>query len=121
MNQRILKFRAWVNENTYNAKNKMVIVSVLNEEGKIGYRRSNGSTSYLIPIQLMQFTGLHDKNGKEIWEGDIVTFTGLSRFHQTPFVIQWNEKCARYTDYSPKDQAEVIGNIYENPELLQAN
>jgi hypothetical protein len=68
---------------------------------------------------IMQFTGLLDKNGKKIYEGDILSFSGLSKFHQKPFVIEWIEKDARFSDYSPKNQAEVIGNIYENEELLK--
>jgi hypothetical protein len=65
----------------------------------------------------MQFTGLHDKNGKEIYEGDIVKSGNF-----TDSVIYW--RCGFGTgegqDFTPLDQnvIEVIGNIYENPELL---
>ena len=73
----------------------------------------------VIPETVGQFTGLHDKNGKEIYEGDILCFTGLSKQHQEPFVIEWRENDARYTDYSPKDKAEIIGNIWENPDSIK--
>lgn len=67
-------------------------------------------------LHLMQYTGLKDVNGKEIYEGDIleggiaVTFSGGGFY---PFAIPEDENSA-------DAQAEiVIGNIYENPELLK--
>ena len=75
----------------------------------------NGHTAE--DLVVMQFTGLLDKNRKEIYEGDYFasgTFVGV--------VVYW--RCAFGTgegqDFTPLDQyvGEVIGNIYENPELL---
>lgn len=76
-------------------------------------------------VVLMQFTGLHDKNGKEIYEEDVVKYpfcTGELRQGTVewaswgtgwePFVI-----CGKCGDVPQEDEVEVIGNIYENPEL----
>ena len=66
---------------------------------------------------VLQYTGLKDKKGREIYEGDILKFAHCDT--SKPFLIAWNEQEARFTDYSPKEKAVVIGNIYENPELLE--
>ena len=65
-----------------------------------------------------QFTGLHDKNGKEIYEGDIVT-DGVGKYK-----IIYDLKLAGYQPYcifrdEPENYCEVIGNIYENPDLVK--
>lgn len=62
---------------------------------------------------LMQFTGLLDKNGKEIYEGDILRGLGKVYFHQGKFCVEYGEEWGWISK-----NAEIIGNIYENPELL---
>ena len=69
---------------------------------------------------IMQYTGLKDKNGKEIYEGDIVYIPDMKfevKFRET---ICWD--CGgNYTGmgYEISEAYEIIGNIYENPELLE--
>ena len=68
-----------------------------------------------------QFTGIKDKNGKEIYEGDIVkTSKGLNEIIYSEQLVAFvcKYKKANYVDFMNKE-IEVIGNIYENPELLK--
>lgn len=80
----------------------------------------------LSQIELMQYTGLKDKNDKEIYEGDIVRedyYTGEVQYHEgyASFGIQWHGDGRIWFSgfgWAEVDD-EVIGNIYENPELLE--
>lgn len=64
---------------------------------------------------LMQYTGLKDKNGKEIYEGDVVTARNVSGIA----VVKWEDGgfVAPMSIFINKEM-EIIGNIYENPNLL---
>lgn len=140
---REIKFRAW--DGKY--KKMHYKVSVGNTYDKENYTAhamylNSGDTDYHIPdggqwmhfdehsdCQLMQFIGLLDKHGKEIYEGDIVK----SKSHNPEnYLIEFIEGgfCAtnRIVDNYPIDinhfypsvgtDLEIIGNIYEHPELL---
>ena len=88
----------------------------------------------LVPFHgvLMQYTGLKDKNGKEIYEGDIIRFQRITQ-GETILAVKWDEETGffPFTECSyprigyecgrgiEEDTVEVIGNIYENPELLK--
>lgn len=80
---------------------------------------------------LMQYTGLKDKNGKEIYEGDICKVINYASDYlkiqgKMYCVISWSNTAGFYgkgfgvpTTFSIGEEFEVIGNIYENPELLE--
>jgi len=73
-------------------------------------------TAYVV---LQQFTGLKDKNGKEIYEGDIIV-DSFNHCEKGKVVENTAEFWWDFIEYG-LDQAEleVIGNIYENPELIK--
>ena len=123
---REIKFRAWDKK-----EKRMLPVDAVNFFNKsIVSNQARGEHSGgqfgFIESELMQYTGLKDKNGKEIYEGDIVSWFDDLGDHGHPFVIKYNEAQFLLTIPSEKldgwylggKEIEVIGNIYENPELL---
>ena len=77
------------------------------------------------PSTVGQYTGLNDKNGEQIFEGDILTVDGEDGF----FVLEFQEDTARFVmsgdsivvdfDNFWSYEVEVMGNIHDNPELLE--
>lgn len=79
-----------------------------------------------------QYTGLKDKSGVEIFEGDIITFDGGQTESRKYMLCKWSNEQLCYMLFAYKENwsyelgdclletLEVIGNIYDNPELLEA-
>lgn len=115
---REIKFRVWDNETNkfWHEGRNLSLVSLVSDN-----LVNDDSTV------LEQYTGLKDKNGVEIYEGDIIC--QQMRFVETNGVIFWQEDKARFavnldgfitTITKPQEHSyEVIGNIHENPELLE--
>ena len=107
---RTIKFRAW-EKTAHHMINNIVVTNT-------------GTVMFGLPnreYEIMQFTGLFDKSGKEIWEGDIVHCT-LRATGQEIYVVEWIEVTAEFSIQNKgicEKYLEVIGNIYENLDLLE--
>lgn len=126
------KFRVWDKE-----LQTMLDVSLIDfKKGVlVGEHWKFGETNFMSfdEIELMQSTGLKDKNGKEIFEGDIVQFEDYYEVSDSLYInkgiIEWcqggfhvtNRDSVLMEDLLDGDSLDVtiIGNIYENPELLE--
>lgn len=115
---REIKFRAWDKKGKF-----MEIVDDLqmfNNNLNVGLP----SNEYFLgedDVELMQYTGLDDKNGKEIYEGDIVKYenmTGKIMFLNGSFIMSNFEETEEWELGVINAEIEVIGNEYDNPELL---
>jgi uncharacterized phage protein (TIGR01671 family) len=129
---REIKFRAWY-KNNYKKTSKLKYdfavwcgqyLEIIANENFVG-----PNEDYI----LMQYTGLKDANGKEIYEGDIVKYFEWSK-EPTYTEVKWQDDLTGFYPFadSPKNSirdnwsinslgVEVVGNIYENPELLESN
>ena len=141
---RDIKFRGFtINEEKYgNGKDGWIYGNLLlldNKKAQIQDINDDNFFKFIDIKSLGQYTGLHDKNGKEIYEGDIIEFSydmfvgnfdtfvakGKVVFEEGAFYIEVfeNERTTKdeaYLLYSINlDTIEVIGNIYDNPELLE--
>lgn len=132
---REIKFRVWAENDEY-PEGKMYRPEdgpdfLINLSGDLIHTHKKGDISFdgvwarigYNGIILMQFTGLTDKNGKEIYEGDILTFKGVYAGYVAFEYAEFITKAKIDYAMSPKapnsqEVYEIIGNIYENPDLL---
>jgi len=133
--KREIEFRVWNGQKMeYNVMAGKFGVFFVNPECKGDGLNPNdtasltpSNTKYPDGIEVMQFTGKTDKNGKQIFDGDICKDEGGRNL-----LVAWSDKYASWVLISDKwmfahyfgeganpEDVEVIGNIYENPELLK--
>lgn len=125
MNQRPFKFRIWDNLKKEWLKRKIYHASIRTDGDGIGdFEFRQHPQGYTI----QQFTGLTDKYGKDIYEGDILKFSlafAFSDEHSEFVEVKWNNKSGRWivhmtgTDYFDSSYVSIVGNIFDDPDLLQ--
>lgn len=139
---RELKFRAWQPHGSLHREPGMYLVESLHFEpdqeghGEAFLKPDEGtlaqSSEYFDDIMLMQYTGQDDKNGREVYDQDVCRYVDESGTPQVG-IVEWqgyrwaleaiggdeegNQDIELHPDYM--DEVEVIGNIYQNPELLK--
>lgn len=133
---RKIKFRAWDKQKnefykpTHEAYKGNLFELLIAFSGSLNAHTMQGlvheSGSFPERFILMQYTGLKDKNGKEIYEGDILkTDSGNKQviYNAPSFDLEDYDNGDYYEGQNPYchswNEFEIIGNIYENPELLE--
>lgn len=132
---REIKFRAWDID-----RKKMISLREFFESdlSALAYASSDGIITGKGHVEFMQYTELKDKNGKEIYEGDIVRLSDMDNARKVVVVFNHHQAAFMFREISyykdtedfmhasysselhpDRVSREVIGNIYENPELLR--
>lgn len=145
--KREIKFRAWDSlenrwyEPTFEGYRGKIEEIMLSPRGRLTMRTMTeliDESMFPNRFELMQYTGLHDKNGREIYEGDILKVTGEDSESYVATVKWFGDEGypafdlagipeTRFYDANVLatifqggvETCEVIGNIFENPELLE--
>ena len=124
---REIKFRAWLKEH----KSMKDVMEIDIDNQTIFYYwfgDHDGHFENFNKIDLMQYTGLEDKNNKEIYEGDIVKLRANHGIGVIKYSDEWGAFVVEYVKSKPlavlgmhyyKEDIEILGNIYENPELME--
>ena len=129
---REIKFRAWLKDDK-----KMKVVNIIDLNfGSISFseltpvKESNPEFDEIevlfSEVELMQYSGVKDRKGKEIYESDIVKakigvmdFVLKVVFENSKFMAVGDDDLTAFDLFTIADKCEVIGNIYENSELLK--
>ncbi len=113
---RELRFRAWdkvdkkwlwPHPEGFNIIGEVTVFDMLKQKKVSDYKN----------IEIVQFTGLLDKSGKEIYEGDIIRWT-ITPYYK---IVKWNDDNAGFNISQARHEVEheVIGDIYSNPEMVK--
>ncbi len=142
---RTIKFRAWDkklekwvdgSKEGFNLFGECTLIGRILEDH---YYTHNVFENLYNDVEVVQYTGLKDKNGKEVYEGDVLEYVGykcpacwrdIDIIANLYYEIKWNNEYAGFEGYDNKTKdticsdewvtsMKIIGNIYENPELLK--
>ncbi|WP_338950134.1 YopX family protein [Fusobacterium nucleatum] len=126
---REIKFRAWLKEKKIIGK--VLGIDILHKEIYFSNENINCyEYTEFKDIELMQYTGLKDMREKEIYEGDIVKLRANHGIGVVKYYDEWGAFVVEYIKSKPlavlgmnyyKENIEILGNIYENSELLGVN
>lgn len=126
--EREIKFRAWDRQSNRMFKSVAILgilekfVTMFSRDCFHNSHEWGCQDDFAYDFELMQFTGLKDKNGKEIYEGDIVKWWdeyGDGRFVWFKEIVKYDGGAFYPLCIMPSDEFEVIGNVFENPELIK--
>ena len=118
---------SWVVDKLYDEPERDIAPNVQTVGATDGQTVSKIGNNPANDVVLMQYTGLKDKNGREIYVGDIVLIYERREVIEwdkyqcgfNPFCWQIPSAADCYSEWTFSDNGEVIGNIWENPELLK--
>ena len=128
---RTIKFRVWDEETSKMYAGNDAIVTFSGELEEV-YVRRNNMVDELIDYKLMQSTGMKDTKVNEIYEGDVVevkdstptakhfgkTDIGIVKYECSEYVVNTKKGGIRMSGGLFRPDLKVIGNVYENPELI---